>query len=217
MNTNEKIINSSKQHSGESKRKTGTYLGASGEVTGRLHWDPLAYPCKDGSVTFLFQVDVVSSSGNPNNRQAQDSVRLMAHIPAGFVEFSPFVWLRQGSLVTAQYVVRTDYYRDSDGEPTRKTYLDVRELYRHDEPGTVQPKDSPQRFETQGRQCRDQAGYSAGRNSPRGTSSRRNPSGHKSPESLRSTQSPGGRSHSGSRGLSAPAPSRHQGRRGISG
>lgn len=117
---------------GETAKRLRTHLGTRGTVTGRMRWDPLVYPCKDGSVTFLFQVDAVPGSKGPDGRQAQEPLRMRCHLPADFVQFTPFVWLRQGHMVTVRYVERTDYYRDAAGQPASSTYLDVEELHRHD-------------------------------------------------------------------------------------
>ena len=114
-------------------KRVSTHYGASGTVTGRLHWDPLVYPNRDGSKMYFFQVDTVSCSGNPNNTQVQNFARMKAYVPSRNEARSPCARLHQGSMVTVQYVVRTDTYYNASGELKSNTYLSVRNLSLHDE------------------------------------------------------------------------------------
>ena len=114
-----------------SKRTSSSYYGASGTIIGHLHWDPLVYSNKDGSKRYLFRVDTVSCRGNSNNTQAQNFAHMKAYVPADDFEDSPFAKLQQGSMVTVEYVVRTDTYCTTSGEQKSETYLSVQKLYLH--------------------------------------------------------------------------------------
>ena len=126
------------------KRVCPPYYGASGTITGHLHWDPLIYPNRDGSQRYLFRVDTISHSGNPNNTQLQDFALMKAYVPAHQKDNSPFARLRKGSLVTVHYVVRTDTYFTSDGEVKSETSLTVRSLHLHNE-GKTPPRPDRER------------------------------------------------------------------------
>ncbi len=113
-------------------RAASTAFGRSGTVTGRLHWDPLVYPCRDGSRNYLFQVDTAFPIRDPASGQMLDAVQLKAHVPAGWAaEDTPFGEMRRGSLVTARFVVRTDTYYDAEGNLASKTYLYAESLTCH--------------------------------------------------------------------------------------
>lgn len=98
-------------------------FGARGATTGCLRWDPLVYGCEDGSVNYLFQLDVARPDGQT------DSIRLNAHVDAKDVSTTPMRHMRAGTPVTVEYIARTDTYRTAEGLVKRKSYLDVETLY----------------------------------------------------------------------------------------
>ena len=207
-NLNETNAMTNTTAAGETAKRIRTHLGARGTVTGRMRWDPLVYPCRDGSVTFLFQVDAIPGSKGPDGRQTQEPLRMRCHLPADFVQFTPFVWLRQGHMVTVRYVVRTDYYRNAAGQPASSTYLDVEEVVREEEneQGTIRPKEgsgAPAIHNRQGRDWRRENRHSGGR--PGQQAFTRNSAGFKTAEASCETGSPSGHSRDGRRSFDSPA------------
>lgn len=103
-------------------------FGERGTITGRLHWDPLVYHCRDGSISYLFQVDsepVREQSG----AQMQRFLQMKAHVPVEKLGHTPFAQLRKGIKVTVEYVTRTDTYYNDQGVRVSKTYLSAETLY----------------------------------------------------------------------------------------
>ena len=195
---------------GETAKRLRTHLGARAPSPAVLRWDPLVYPCKDGSVTFLFQVDAVPGSKGPDGRPAQEPLRMRCHIPADLVQFTPLVWLRQGHMVTVRYVVRTDYYRDAAGQPASSTYLDVEELYRYDgeedqERETARPnkREAHGSAGGQGVDRRRENRSSGGR--PGQQNFAQNSAGYKNRYTYSGTGIPGGHSRDGRRGFGRSA------------
>lgn len=100
------------------------YLGAWGTLTGALSANPIAYQNRDGSRTYLFQMNVESRTGNLNNEQLNHKASLIAYVPKGQTDC--YSALRRGDRVTVRYVVQTSYYLDKEGQPTEKTCLSAR-------------------------------------------------------------------------------------------
>lgn len=111
------------------KKVTGT----KGAVTGRLHWDPLVYPCKDGSRNCLFQLDVIYRAGAADPAQPEGTARLDVHILPQDVENSPYLKLRKGQLVSVEYVMQTNTYQDAEGRTVSKTHLMAQHIRIHRE------------------------------------------------------------------------------------
>lgn len=207
LNESNTITKANTTAAGETAKRIRTHLGARGTVTGHMRWDPLAYPCKDGSVNFLFQVDAVPGSRGPDGRPAQEPLRMRCHIPADLVQFTPFVWLRQGHMVTVRYVVRTDYYRDAAGQPASSTYLDVEEIVRQeeDERDAARPnkRESYGPAASRGGDRRRENRPSGGR--PGQQAFARDSTGYRMSEASRGAGSPGGHPRDGRRSFSSPA------------
>lgn len=208
-NLNETNAMTNTTAAGETAKRIRTHLGARGTVTGRMRWNPLVYPCRDGSVTFLFQVDAIPGSKGPDGRQTQEPLRMRCHLPADFVQFTPFVWLRQGHMVTVRYVVRTDYYRNAAGQPASSTYLDVEEVVREEEneQGTIRPKGGSCGAATHGVQDGDRRRENWPNRSghPNQRKDSWNAGGTKPTEGPRGTRFPGGRSYNDRRSFGSPA------------
>ena len=110
---------------GDSSRSR--YLGEQGTLTGTLKQDPRVYCNQDGSRTYMFQLNVESRTGNPNNDQLNHAAALVAYVPVGNTDYCAA--LRQGDCVNVRYVVQTDYYRNREGRPTKKTFLSAKGVY----------------------------------------------------------------------------------------
>lgn len=103
------------------------YLGAWGTLTGALTANPLAYPNRDGSRTYLFRMNVESRTGNLNNDQLNHTATLVAYVPKRKTDC--YSALRKGDRITVRYVVQTSYYLDKEGCPTHKTCLSARSVH----------------------------------------------------------------------------------------
>ena len=104
------------------------HYGDNGTITGYLRRNPLVYPRKDGSRTYLFELCPVSPAENSTKAPQWKFVRMNAYVPASGVKQSIFGKLRKGSLVTAAYVVERDTYYNAEGRLDEKTYLRVSQL-----------------------------------------------------------------------------------------
>ena len=113
-----------------------------GIVTGRLRWNPLIYPCVDGSKNCLFQLDVIYRSGTRDLQQPENSARLDVHVPPQDVGSSPYLKLRQGQLVTVEYELIQSVYQNADHEAVSKTKLMARRLALHSESKQSGPRNS---------------------------------------------------------------------------
>ena len=107
--------------------------GTEGTVTGRLHWDPLVYHCKNGANVYLFRVDFPTPDAERDGEESQGAAYMKAYVPAWELDKSPYTRLRQGDLVTARYVVRMDTYCNADGAMTSKIYRQAMEISIHNE------------------------------------------------------------------------------------
>lgn len=103
------------------------YLGAWGTLTGTLSANPLAYPNRDGSRTYLFRMNVESRTGNLNNDQLNHTAMLVAYVPKKKTDC--YSALRKGDRITVRYVVQTSYYLDKEGCPTQKTCFSARSVH----------------------------------------------------------------------------------------
>lgn len=107
-----------------------TFSG-SGTITGYLSYDPRFYAHKDGSYKCIFKLGVIYHAGCAEIQPADGPVQMEQFISCRQWPSSPCRQLHKGSLVTVQYAVRTDSYRDKSGHPVKRTFLDVCSIQVH--------------------------------------------------------------------------------------
>ncbi|MGO5024543.1 hypothetical protein ACTQ4E_15910 [Lawsonibacter sp. LCP25S3_G6] len=126
VNATHQVSSNSRSQKAESSLRP-KYLGAWGTLTGALSANPLAYPNRDGSRTYLFRMNVESRTGNLNNDQLNHTATLVAYVPKRKTDC--YSALRKGDRITVRYVVQTSYYLDKEGCPTQKTCLSARSVH----------------------------------------------------------------------------------------